>query len=49
MTISCFFIFPIAYASMAINELSEVIADPQNGIAISADLKRGLRYVLGEN
>lgn len=44
-----FFIFPIAYASMAINELSEVVADPQNGIAISADLKRGLRYVLGEN
>ena len=43
-----FCIFPIAYASMAINELSEVIADSQNGIAISANLKRNLRYVLGE-
>lgn len=43
-----FGIFPIAYASMAMNELSEAIADPQKGIAISANLKRDLQYVLGE-
>lgn len=43
-----FCIFPIAYASMAINELVETIADPQRGIAISATLKRDLQYVLGE-
>lgn len=41
--------FPIAYASMAINELAEAIADPQKGIAISANLKRDLQHVLGEN
>ena len=41
--------FPIAYASMAINELAEAIADPQKGIAISANLKRDLQYVLKEN
>jgi hypothetical protein len=39
---------PIAYASLAINELTEAIADPQTGIAISAKLKRDLQYVLGE-
>lgn len=44
-----FCIFPVAYASMAINELAEVIADSQKGIVISANLKRNLRYVLGEN
>lgn len=44
-----FCIFPIAYASMAINELAEAIADPQKGIAISANLKRDLQHVLGEN
>lgn len=44
-----FFIFPIAYASMAINELAEAIADPQKSIAISANLKRDLQYMLGEN
>lgn len=43
-----FCIFPIAYASMAINELVETIADPQRGIAISNTLKRDLQYVLGE-
>ena len=43
-----FCIFPITYASMAINELAETIADPQKGIAISANLKRDLQYVLGE-
>lgn len=44
-----FFVFPIAYASMAINELAEVVIDPQKGITISANLKRDLQYVLGEN
>ena len=44
-----FCIFPIAYASMAINELVEAIADPQKSIEISANLKRDLQYVLGEN
>lgn len=43
-----FCIFPIAYASMAINELAQTIADPQKGIAVSANLKRDLQYVLGE-
>lgn len=41
--------FPIAYASMAINELADAITDPQKGIAISANLKRDLQHVLGEN
>lgn len=41
--------FPIAYASMSINELAEAIADPQKDIAISANLKRDLQHVLGEN
>lgn len=43
-----FCIFPIAYASMAINELTETIADPQKGVTISANLKHDLQYVLGE-
>ena len=43
-----FGIFPIAYASMAVNELAEEIADSQNGITISDSLKRDLQYVLGE-
>ena len=43
-----FGIFPIAYASIAINELVETIADPQRGVAISANLKRDLQYILGE-
>lgn len=43
-----FAILPIAYASLSINELTEAIADPQKGIAISANLKRDLQYVLGE-
>lgn len=44
-----FAVLPIAYASLSINELAEAIDDPQKGIAISDDLKRDLRYVLGEN
>lgn len=43
-----FCIFPIAYASMAINELVEAIVDPQKGIAISVNLKHDLQHVLGE-
>lgn len=37
-----------AYASLEMNELTEAIADPQKGIAISEGLKRDLQYVLGE-
>ena len=43
-----FCVFPIAYASMAVNELVEEIADSQKGIAISSSLKRDLQHVLGE-
>lgn len=43
-----FAVLPIAYASLAIKELTEAIADPQKGIAVSANLKRDLQYVLGE-
>ena len=43
-----FCIFPIAYASMRTNELTEAIAQPQNGTEISASLKRDLRCVLGD-
>ena len=43
-----FSIFPIAYASLAIDELTEAIADSKQGLAISSDLKRALEYVLGE-
>lgn len=44
-----FCIFPIAYASMAIAELAEAVADPQKGIVVSKNLKRDLQHVLGEN
>lgn len=44
-----FGILPIAYASLAINELKEAIADPNKGIAISLDIKRDLNYILGES
>lgn len=43
-----FAIFPIAYATLEIKELIEIIADPQKGVAISANLKRDLQYVLGD-
>ncbi len=43
-----FAVLPIAYASLEMNELAEMIADPQKGITISESLKRDLRYVLGE-
>ena len=41
-------VLPIAYASLEMNELTEAIADPQKGIAISEGLKRDLECVLGE-
>lgn len=43
-----FAIFPIAYASLAISELTEAVNDPKKGITISANLKRDLQYILGE-
>lgn len=43
-----FAVLPIAYASLAINELTEAIANPQKDLAISSNLKHDLRYVLGE-
>lgn len=42
-----FAVLPIAYASLALNELTEAI-DTEKSIAISADLKRDLKYVLGK-
>lgn len=44
-----FLVFPIAYASMNIDKLTEEITDPQNNIKISANLKRDLQCMLGEN
>lgn len=44
-----FGVLPIAYASLAINELKEVLADSHKGITISSSLKRDLQYVLGES
>ena len=43
-----FAVLPIAYATLEMDELKELIADSQNGIAISESLKRDLRFVLGE-
>lgn len=43
-----FAVLPIAYASLEINELREVITDPKKGIGISSDLKHDLQYILGE-
>lgn len=42
-----FAVFPIAYASLTVDELTELIADPQKGIIISSNLKRDLQYALG--
>lgn len=42
-----FCVFPIAYASMEVNELAETITDSQRGAVISANLKRDLQHVLG--
>lgn len=43
-----FAILPIAYATLELNDLTEMIADPQKGIELSASLKRDLRFILGE-
>ena len=43
-----FAILPIAYASLAMNKLTEAIADSQQGITISSSLKRDLQYILGD-
>lgn len=43
-----FAVLPIAYASLTMNELTEMIVDSQKSIAISASLKRDLQYLLGE-
>lgn len=43
-----FAVLPIMYASLAMNDLTEIINDSQNGINITANLKRDLQYVLGE-
>jgi hypothetical protein len=42
-----FAILPIAYSLMVVGELIAEIDDPDSGIAISANLKRNLQYVLG--
>lgn len=41
-------VFPIAYASLDINELKDIMADSQKGFSISSGLKRELQYILGE-
>ena len=43
-----FAVLPIAYASLSFNKLTEMITDPEKGIAISASLKRDLKHFLGE-
>lgn len=43
-----FSVFPIAYASLSMSELTDAISDSQKGITISANLKRELQFVLGE-
>ena len=43
-----FAILPIAYASREMNNLTKAMADSQQGITISSNLKRNLQYVLGD-
>ena len=43
-----FAILPLASATLELNDLTEMIADPQKGIELSASLKRDLRFILGE-
>lgn len=43
-----FAVLPIAYASLAMNELAEMIDEQQNETSISAGLKQDLQYVLGK-
>ncbi len=43
-----FAVFPFAYATMAFDDMAEVISDSQRGISISATLRRDLQYILGD-
>ncbi len=43
-----FAVLPIAYALLETNRLNEMIGDLQKDIAISADLRRSLQYILGD-
>lgn len=43
-----FCVLPISYASMAVNKLTEKMADLQRGIVISKNLKGDLKFVLGD-
>ena len=43
-----FCLFPISYASMTVNKLTEKMADPKRGIVISKNLKGDLKFVLGD-
>ena len=43
-----FSVLPIAYGTQSINQLIEAVADPHEGITISASLKRDLQYILGD-
>lgn len=43
-----FAILPIAYASLQTSELAEAIGNQQQGITISADLRRNLKHILGD-
>lgn len=43
-----FAVLPIAYASLQTSELAEAIGDQQQGITISADLRRNLKHILGD-
>lgn len=42
-----FAVLPIAYASLKMDELIEIVNDPQKGMKISANLRRNLKYLLG--
>lgn len=44
-----FAVLPISFASMVISELKEALANPQKGISISAELKRSLQYIFGDD
>lgn len=43
-----FAIIPIAYATLELDKLMESVSDPQNGLAISSNLKHELKYLLGD-
>ena len=43
-----FAILPLAYVTMNMDELIEVIKDSKKEITISAEIRRELQFVLGE-